>query len=137
MKNLIFTNGRNLINVMWILQKNKVKLNVFSCCLGCRNIKNSQRFNCHTLLPSHLFKLSLSNWLFCNFPHTPAVYDINHMLFDCLLLSSERFRFSSLLHSLDITTDTHHQMLCSQSLTVILAPPYRSFLVLRYLYNHP
>lgn len=74
----------------------------------------------HTLLPSHSFKLSLNDSPLCTFDHTPAICDINHILFNCPALHSERLILFSLLHSLNIPLNSFH-ILTSQSKTTIHA----------------
>lgn len=74
----------------------------------------------HTLLPSHSFKLSFNDSPLCIFDHSPAICDINHILFKCPALHAERLQLFSILHSLNIPLNSHH-ILTSQSLPAILA----------------
>lgn len=43
----------------------------------------------HTLLPFHSFKMSLNDSHLCTLRNTPAICDINHIFFNCPVLSVE------------------------------------------------
>jgi len=73
----------------------------------------------HTLFPFHSCKITLNNSLLRILHNTSALCDINHILFDCPILSLAHSSFFSLLSSFKIPFNTRH-ILSSQSRTVIL-----------------